>query len=32
MNETVRFFIGVALFIAVVIYEWLKERVSKPTT
>lgn len=32
MDETLRFFIGVALFIAVVAYEWLKERASKRTT
>ena len=29
MNETLRFFIGVALFLAVVTYEWLKERATK---
>jgi hypothetical protein len=29
MNETIRFFIGIALFLAVVTFEWLKERGSK---
>lgn len=26
MDETLRFFIGVALFLAVIAYEWLKEK------
>ena len=29
MNETIRFLIGVALFLAVVTFEWLKDRASK---
>ena len=29
MDETIRFLIGVALFLAVVTYEWLKERADK---
>jgi hypothetical protein len=28
MDETLRFFIGIALFIAVITFEWFKERVS----
>lgn len=32
MDETVRFFIGVALFLAVVTYEWLKDRPEKRTS
>jgi hypothetical protein len=31
MDETIRFFIGIAIFLAVVAFEWLKERVSKRT-
>lgn len=31
MDETLRFFIGLALFIAVVTYEWLKDRPEKRT-
>jgi hypothetical protein len=31
MDETLRFFIGVALFLAVVTYEWLKERPKRRT-
>jgi len=26
MDETLRFFIGVTLFISVILYEWLKNR------
>jgi len=29
MDETIRFFIGIALFIAVLTYEWSKERTTK---
>ena len=29
MEETIRFFIGIALFLAVVIFEWSKERTDK---
>jgi len=32
MDETIRFFIGVALFLAVVTFEWLKERADKETS
>jgi hypothetical protein len=32
MDETIRFFIGVALFLAVVTYEWLKEKADKKTS
>jgi hypothetical protein len=32
MDETLRFFIGIALFIAVITYEWLKERPTKRTS
>ncbi len=32
MDETLRFFIGVALFLAVVTYEWLKERPNRRTS
>jgi hypothetical protein len=32
MDETLRFFIGVALFLAVVSYEWLKERSNRGTS
>jgi len=32
MDETLRFFIGVALFLAVVTFEWLKERRQKRTS
>ena len=32
MDETLRFFIGVTLFLAVITYEWLKERPSKKTS
>jgi hypothetical protein len=31
MEETIRFFIGIAIFLAVVTYEWLKEKSSKQT-
>ena len=31
MDETLRFFIGLALFIAVITYEWLKDRPEKRT-
>jgi hypothetical protein len=29
MDETIRFFIGISLFLAVVAFEWLKDRASK---
>ena len=29
MDETIRFFIGIGLFIAVIAFEWLKERTDK---
>jgi hypothetical protein len=29
MDETIRFFIGIAVFLAVVTFEWLKEKSSK---
>jgi hypothetical protein len=32
MDETLRFLIGVTIFLAVVAYEWLKERPSKRTS
>lgn len=32
MDETLRFFIGIALFLAVVTYEWLKERPNRRTS
>lgn len=32
MDETLRFFIGIALFVAVLTFEWLKERASKKTS
>jgi hypothetical protein len=32
MDETIRFFIGVALFLAVVTFEWLKERAGRKTS
>jgi len=32
MDETLRFFIGIALFLAVLTYEWLKGRPSKRTS
>jgi len=32
MDETVRFFIGIALFLAVITFEWIKERSSKRTS
>ena len=32
MDETIRFFIGLALFLAIIIFEWLKERSSKRTS
>jgi len=32
MDETLRFFIGVTLFLAVIAYEWLKERPLKKTS
>jgi len=31
MDETLRFFIGIAIFLAVVAYEWLKEKPGKRT-
>jgi len=32
MDETLRFFIGIALFIVVVTYEWIKDRPEKRTS
>jgi len=32
MDETIRFFIGIGLFLAVVAFEWLKERAGKRTS
>jgi len=32
MDETLRFFIGVALLLAVITYEWLKERPNRRTS
>jgi hypothetical protein len=32
MDETLRFFIGVVLFLAVVAYEWLKESSNRQTS
>jgi hypothetical protein len=32
MDETLRFFIGIALFLAVVTYEWLKEKPTRRTS
>jgi hypothetical protein len=32
MDKTLRFFIGIALFLAVVAYEWLKERANNQTS
>jgi hypothetical protein len=32
MDETIRFFIGIALFLAAVTFEWFKERASKKTS
>lgn len=32
MDETLRFFIGIALFIAVVTYEWIKDSSKKRTS
>ena len=32
MDETLRFFIGIALFLAVITYEWIKGRTSKHTS
>jgi hypothetical protein len=32
MDETLRFFIGITLFLAVVAYEWLKEKSGKQTS
>lgn len=32
MDETIRFFIGVTLFLAVITFEWVKEKVSKKTS
>jgi len=29
MDETIRFFIGVTLFLAVITFEWVKEKSSK---
>jgi hypothetical protein len=31
MGETIRFFIGIALFLAVVTFEWLKVKASNKT-
>ena len=32
MDETLRFFIGIALFLAVLTFEWVKEKSSKKTS
>lgn len=32
MNETLRFLIGVTVFLAVIAFEWLKARPSKKTS
>jgi hypothetical protein len=32
MDETLRFLIGVTVFLAVIAFEWLKERPSKKTS
>ncbi len=32
MDETLRFFIGIALFVAVITFEWLKEKASRRTS
>jgi hypothetical protein len=32
MDETIRFFIGVAIFLTVVTFEWLKERADKKSS
>ena len=32
MDETLRFLIGVTLFLAVIAFEWLKERPTKKTS
>jgi hypothetical protein len=32
MDETLRFFIGIALFLAVITFEWQKERSGKRTS
>jgi len=32
MDETLRFFIGLALFLAVLTFEWVKERSGKRTS
>jgi hypothetical protein len=32
MDETLRFFIGIALFVAVITFEWFKEKPSKRTS
>ena len=32
MDETLRFFIGITLFIAVVTYEWIKDRLDNRTS
>jgi hypothetical protein len=32
MDETLRFLIGVTIFLAVIAYEWLKGRSSKKTS
>jgi hypothetical protein len=32
MDDTLKFFIGIAIFLAVITFEWLKERSSKKTS
>jgi hypothetical protein len=32
MDETIRFFIGIGLFIAVIAFEWIKDRTNKKTS
>jgi len=32
MDETIRFFIGIAVFLAVITFEWLKEKTGEKTS
>jgi hypothetical protein len=32
MDETLRFFIGLAIFLAVIAYEWTKEKTGRKTS
>ena len=32
MDDTLKFFVGIAIFLAVITFEWLKERSSKKTS